>query len=198
MSDPGTRTASTSSSLIRRVKAGDAEAWQRLTDLYGPLVYHWCRQCGLQAPDAADIFQEVFTSVVNSVDRFQLGQRSGGFRSWLWSIARNKMRDFHRKQANREVSVGGTDAQLQMSQVPDELPDDEASEEKGPSVALYHRALESVRAEFEDRTWQAFWRVAVEGQSTADVAEDLGITTNGIRQAKSRVLRRLRQELGDA
>lgn len=55
-----------------------------------------------------------------------------------------------------------------------------------------------VRSEFEDRTWQAFWRVAVEGHATAEVAADLGITANAVRQAKSRVLRRLRQELGDS
>jgi len=59
------------------------------------------------------------------------------------------------------------------------------------------RALELIRAEFEDRTWQAFWRVTVDGQPTKDVAQELGVTPSAVRLAKSRVLRRLREELGD-
>ena len=54
-----------------------------------------------------------------------------------------------------------------------------------------------VRHEFEDRTWRAFWRVTVEGHSPAEVAAEMGITPSAIRQAKSRVLRRLKEELGE-
>jgi RNA polymerase sigma-70 factor (ECF subfamily) len=59
------------------------------------------------------------------------------------------------------------------------------------------RALELIRAEFEPKTLTAFWRVTVDGEATADVARDLGITPSAVRLAKSRVLRRLREELGD-
>ena len=54
---------STSTSLLRRVKAQDQQAWRQLVDLYGPLVYTWCRQSGLREEDAADIGQEVFSAV---------------------------------------------------------------------------------------------------------------------------------------
>ena len=54
-----------------------------------------------------------------------------------------------------------------------------------------------VRDQFEERTWRAFWRVAVEDRSPSEVAEELGITANAVRQAKSRVLRRLREEMGE-
>jgi RNA polymerase sigma-70 factor (ECF subfamily) len=57
--------------------------------------------------------------------------------------------------------------------------------------------LDLVRAQFEDRTWQAFWKVAVENASPADVAGQLGMTPTSVRQAKSRVLRRLKVELGE-
>ncbi len=55
--------------------------------------------------------------------------------------------------------------------------------------------LDLVRAEFENRTWEAFRRAVVEGQSPAQIAADLGMTIQAVYQAKSRVLRRLRQEL---
>jgi RNA polymerase sigma-70 factor (ECF subfamily) len=63
--------------------------------------------------------------------------------------------------------------------------------------ALYRRALSVLQSEFETRTWQAFWRAAVDGQSPAEIAADLNMTPAAVRKAKSRVLRRLREEIGD-
>jgi DNA-directed RNA polymerase specialized sigma24 family protein len=60
-----------------------------------------------------------------------------------------------------------------------------------------NRACEGIQDEFEEPTWQAFWRVAVEDQSPADVAPVLGLSVNAVYLAKSRVLRRLREALGD-
>jgi RNA polymerase sigma-70 factor (ECF subfamily) len=60
---------------------------------------------------------------------------------------------------------------------------------------LHDRALELVRSQFEDKTWQAFWRCAVDGQSPAEVSQALGMTQVAVRKAKSRVLHRLRDEL---
>ncbi|MHC5542285.1 TrfB-related DNA-binding protein [Singulisphaera rosea] len=50
--------------------------------------------------------------------------------------------------------------------------------------------------EFEERTWQIFWRVTVESQAPAVLAEGLGVTATSIRKTKSRVLRRLKDILG--
>jgi RNA polymerase sigma-70 factor (ECF subfamily) len=63
--------------------------------------------------------------------------------------------------------------------------------------ALFARALDLIRGEFEERTWSAFWRTAVDGRAAKDVGADLGMSAGAVRVAKSRVLRRLRQELGD-
>jgi RNA polymerase sigma-70 factor (ECF subfamily) len=63
--------------------------------------------------------------------------------------------------------------------------------------ALLRRGLELIRGEFEPRTWQAFWLTAVEGRSPKDVAHELGMSDGAVRVAKSRVLHRLRTELGD-
>ncbi len=63
---------------------------------------------------------------------------------------------------------------------------------------MHRRALELIRSEFEERSWQAFCRVVVEGQSPADVAAALGMTRNAVYIAKARILRRLRETLGEA
>jgi RNA polymerase sigma-70 factor (ECF subfamily) len=63
--------------------------------------------------------------------------------------------------------------------------------------ALCRRAIDCVRGEFEPRTWQAFWRAFVDGHAPADIASDLAITVNAVYLAKSRALRRLREEYAD-
>jgi RNA polymerase sigma-70 factor (ECF subfamily) len=43
----------------------------------------------------------------------------------------------------------------------------------------------------------AFWKTTVDGESAADAAADLNMTRNAVYLAKSRVLRRLREEFTD-
>ncbi len=184
----------TSLTLLQRVRDRDEEAWQRLLHLYAPLVTRWCGLRGVQGQDADDVCQEVFQAVAVSLDRFHHDRPGDTFRGWLRGITRNKLLDHFRRRAGQPEAQGGTDAQRQMLEIAgQELPED-SEEDLG---SLYRRALELVRSEFEDRTWQAFWRCAVDGQSPAEIAEDLGVSAAAVRKAKSRVLHRLRQEVGD-
>ena len=188
----------TSTSWLLRVKARDPQAWQRLTDLYGPLVFHWGRRHGLSPEDAGDLMQEVFSAVATAIDRFLHRPEPGTFRGWLWTIARNKLRDHFRRAANREEAAGGTEAGLRLSSIPEIWSDDSVEvTDRVELQKLFRRALDQVRCEFEERTWQAFWLTTIDLRDTSDVATELSLSTNSVRQAKSRVLRRLRRELGD-
>lgn len=187
---------SSSTSLIRRVRQRDPQAWQKLTELYGPLVYHWCRRFGCAEDQAADIFQEVFSAVATGIDRFEHKTGRGTFRGWLRTITLNKLRDAQRRSAGEARGIGGSEAQHWLTAFADPL-SAEDDDERAQVSGLFRRGLDQVRDEFEPRTWQAFWRTSVEGESTRDVAADMGITPNAVRQARSRVLRRLRQQLGD-
>lgn len=190
-------TESTSSSLLRRVQSHEPRAWQRLVTLFGPVIYGWCRGCGLQPSDAADVSQEVFRSVAANVAAFNRSE-SGSFRAWLWTITRNKVRDHLRRRRQHPQGIGGTSLQTQLLAVPEaEEPETAEPRPEGSQNQLIHAALELIRSELEDRTWTAFWRVAVEQHDVAQVATDLGLSAAAVRQAKYRVLRRLRTELGD-
>ncbi len=187
---------STASNLLGQVKANDGPAWQRLAALYAPLVYSWARRAGLQAEDAADVVQEVFRAVFTHIADYESGSRSGSFRAWLWTITRNKLKDHWRRQQRQPHAVGGSDAQERLLQLP--VAEDFLEEEPvGSGGSVLHRALERIRAQFEERTWQAFWRVTAEGQGPAEVAAALGMSVNAVYVARSRVLAHLRQELGE-
>ena len=193
----GLAPGSSDSSLLARVKHRDADAWQRMVALYGPLVYHWCRAQRLQPNDAADVCQEVFASVFKSVETFQPAASQGSFRAWLWGITRHRLLDFYRDLRARPQAAGGTSAQEQSLQLPDSLDDSPPDEPVRGQDPVWGRAIEMVRAQFEPHTWRAFWRVVVDGQRPADVAEELTTTIAAVYQAKARVLRELRRQMSD-
>lgn len=187
-----------STALLVGLKEQQPDAWRRLVQLYGPVVYGWCKRQGLQAQDAEDLVQEVFRTVLCRVGDFRRDRPGDTFRGWLWTITRFKLGDYMRRAAAGPRAAGGTEARLRMEQLPhDEWSGDESAATPGEG-SLYKRALDRIRGEFEAATFAAFWAVVAEGRGAADVASDLGLSLNAVYLAKSRVLRRLREELGDA
>jgi RNA polymerase sigma-70 factor (ECF subfamily) len=145
--------------------------------------------------DAADVMQEVFVAVWRGLAGFRREKSGETFRGWLRIIARNKIADHFRYLAASPQAVGNS-ALDQQFHVPHA--ESTSTYERGPLQSLFNQALATVRAEFEPTTWQAFLLTTVEGRSAAEAAEELGITQGGVRQAKYKVLRRFRQELGDS
>jgi RNA polymerase sigma-70 factor (ECF subfamily) len=191
---------STSRSLLSRLKTDDAAAWNRLVVLYAPLVHHWCRQFGLPTREAADVLQDVFQSVAVNLNRFHRDAPGDSFRGWLRTITRSKVMDHFRRRSGQPEAAGGTEALQRLGQFPAPAPaeeGDEALTDQAPVRALFETALGLIRPEFEDRTWQAFWRTAVDDQPAPDVGKELGMSAGAVRVAKCRVLQRLREELGE-
>jgi len=186
---------STSTSLLERAKAQQGEAWERLVYLYGPLVYRWCRLAGLQGADAGDVAQEVFVAVAVGIADFRHDRPGDTFRGWLWGITRHKIGDHFRRREAHPPGRGGTRAHDQLTQIPDAPPSDSApSPDPEGTYAVERRAIELVRAGVEEQTWIAFWRVVVDEQPVREVADELGMTTKAVYEAKYRVLRRFRRE----
>jgi RNA polymerase sigma-70 factor (ECF subfamily) len=179
------------------MKAQEDDAWMCFADLYAPRVYRWCRQEGLSPDNAADVVQDVFVSVVTGIKEFRGEQPCGSFRAWLRSITRHRVADFFRRRQGTLQAPGGTESQWGLRQVPEAV---HPPEPEGPSQeddVVWRRALAMVGAEFEDSTWQAFWRTTIQGESPADVAREMGTTVHAVYKAKSRVLRRVRNRLNE-
>ena len=201
---------STSTSLIQRVRLRDDDAWSRLVRLYGRLVLYWCRQAGLQRADRADVFQEVFRSVSVHIESFRRDRQGDTFRGWLRAVTRSKIQDHFRSRQREPAAQGGTDIQQRLQLAPDAFAAGEFSDveivagananggdekdDAAEKALLVEQAMSLAREAFEERTWQAFWRTTVDGVATDIVAKELGISSAGVRQARSRVLRRLREE----
>ena len=192
-----TESDATRASLILRAKESDSRAWNELVDLYGPLIAHWCQRCGLNVHQTADGVQEVFASVARNLDKYEAKRANGAFRSWLWTITSNQVKDFYRRSKQLPNVAGGSTALFNLEQIPEaSIPVNEPTSDEQMSE-LVARGLEQVRAEFEPRTWEVFQRAVVDQIATAIVAKEFALSTAAVRQIRSRVLRRLRQQLGD-
>jgi RNA polymerase sigma-70 factor (ECF subfamily) len=189
-------SGSTPLSLLKRARANDPEAWRRLVELYRPLVLFWSNQGGVRGADAEDVAQEVFAAAVAGMGRFRCDRPGDTFRGWLRVITRNAVRAHYRHNGGRPQAEGGSEALGRLQDLVDPLAGSREEEESEAGL-LYRRAVEQVRGDFAERTWRAFWLTAIQGRSPAALADELGMSPAAIRQAKSRVLRCVKLEVGD-
>ncbi len=186
------RENSTSLGLLQGARDDDTQAWERLRDLYAPLVAHWCRKSGFFPPDGDDISQDVFAAVAKGLKTYR-GEAK--FRTWLRTITINKIRDFARSSRLRPSAVGGSTMAEYLEQVA--FPTNEAELEQEEHDILLGQVLKAQRENVSPTTWQAFWRTTIDNAPTSIVADELGISEGAVRQAKYRLLQRIKQELTD-
>jgi len=84
---------------------------------------------------------------------------------------------------------------LLLQELPERLPEEGVADDGNDEANLIRRALELVRPEFAEHTWQACIQTAVEGRRPAEVAAELEMTVGAVYVARSRVLNRLKSEL---
>lgn len=187
----------TNHSLIELVKQGDPDAWKTFMGIYEPLVALWCRIAKLSSTDIDDVSQNVFTSVSTSIDAFQKRTPEDTFRGWLRNITQKRIADFFRRKSNEVPTLAGDDSQSFLAQLSEPEPPPESDpESRKASLEVFRNALEAIRNKVEERTWLAFWRTTVDEQSAPEIADELGMTGDAVRKAKSRMKTRLRLELG--
>lgn len=182
----------TSLSLLQRFRAaGDSAAWGSLLEVYVPLLERWLRGHRLQEADAGDLLQEVVLVMLKELPGFQHNGRPGAFRTWLRLVMVNCLRAFWRARK----AAAGDDT---LAQLADQLEDPGSGLngrwEREHDAFVLGRLTELIEPEFEPKTWEMFRRTVLAGEKAADAAAALGTTPNAVLIAKSRVLRRLREE----
>ena len=178
----------TSLSLLDRLQSGnETQSWNRFVRLYTPVIYRWVRSRGIPASDSSDLVQNVFRSIVRGLPRFQR-QSAGSFGRWLRTITTNKCRDYLRERKRDRIDLTSEIVVSDEDNV-------EAFTERDYQRSLARESLKLMQQEFEYTTWKAAWEHIVSGRSAQDIAAELNMSVNAVYVAKSRVLRRLREEL---
>ena len=185
----------TSLTLLQRLQQQpDPAAWQRLVDIYAPLIGRWLARSPLQHADHEDLTQEVLQIVVRKLPEFQR-QREGSFRAWLRVVTANCLQAHWRSAKHRPTATGDSDFAQMIQELED--PDSPLAQtwDDEHDRHVVRRLLELIEPQFEPATLDAFRRVVMDGEKHAQVAAELGVSVNAVLIARSRVLRRLRAEL---
>jgi RNA polymerase sigma-70 factor, ECF subfamily len=188
-------TFETRPSLLLRATERDEHAWRSVVDIYTPLLLAWCRRNGLSETDAQDVAQDVFVTLAKSLGDFSKQESSDSFRAWLSSITRSRIVDFHRRRAKSPVAHGGSTANLLLQESPDLEDSISLDISESDRKQILRRALYVIQSDFDEPTWKAFWKTAIDGHDATTVSQELGVTSNAVRKSKARVLKRLREEM---
>jgi RNA polymerase sigma-70 factor (ECF subfamily) len=175
--------------LVAGIVRGDDAAFGSLYERHLPVVLRWCLRETGNREVAADLCAEVFAASLIAVRRYRPDR--GDVLAWLLGIARNKLRESHRRgrvedRARRRLGVD-----------PDELTDDDlervvelASIDSEALVTLVEALPEDVRRALLERV--------VGERPYAEIAAELSCSELVARQRVSRGLKRLRSEIGES
>ena len=184
----------TRQSLLLRAQTGEEQAWKDLTDLYRPLIIGWLNRQGVPPADLEDVSQDVLLTVVKRLPSFEHSGRPGAFRSWLRTIVCSRTMDYWRGIDGSKQASGTSDAAAAVQQIEDPNSDLNRRWDEEHDRYVLGCLLDLVAEEFEPTTLNAFRRVTLDGVSGAEAARELGLTLPAVYMAKSRVLKRIRQE----
>ena len=208
MAETGTRTSTT---LLERVAlTGDDAACAEFVARYTPMVRAIAQGRNFQSADVDDVAQEVMAAAVNALRLHRYDRDRGKFKAWLKGVVYHKINDVRRRQAKQagrrpDLKADSQAEPVSHGSVPEDLidpsptPDEQFQadfEAAWRQVAL-EEALDEIRHEVEPSTFQAFDLCVREDMPVREVAKLLGLTRNAVYVAKSRILKRLRENLGE-
>jgi RNA polymerase sigma-70 factor (ECF subfamily) len=185
----------TSASLLERLAGKPTDDdWRRVDELYRPLLRAWMARSGVPPSDVDDLAQEVLLVVFREIAEFEW-RGQGAFRAWLRTILAHRVRDYFRGQKYQPTATGDSDFLRRLDELesPESALSRQWDREHDQHVAA--SLMQRVQGDFAPATWQAFRRHVLEGEPAAHVAVELGLSLNSVLLAKSRVLKRVRQEL---
>jgi RNA polymerase sigma-70 factor, ECF subfamily len=121
--------------LLARCRRGEAGAWDELFDAHYAAAGRFIFQLSpdFSREDADEICQEVFLSVIKSLNAFNGESR---FQTWLFRIATNKARDFREKRIAVKRGGGRTTVSLQAENPETGLTPDPPASAPGPDEFL--------------------------------------------------------------
>jgi RNA polymerase sigma-70 factor (ECF subfamily) len=190
VSGDSSSTQTRPSLLVRIRDAQDAEAWQSFVTVYAPLVYQYALRHGSQDADAADLTQDVMVEVARAIRSFEYRPERGRFRHWLLTVTRHLLVRYNERIARRPDRACEIELLESLKDNRADVDWDDAF-----NARVLRVAMQRIQPSFEPGTWRAFECVWVEHRSAAEAAEELSLRIEQIYIAKSRVLKRLSQEV---
>ncbi len=174
--------------LLSRAKAKSQRAWDTLVDLFGEMIYRWCREFGLNPSEARDVGREVFAAIADSDDPCRRTRDHGSLCRWIRAVTDATIEEYCCSTDSSRKTESAMDLAVSEAKFDDALDLDLAEDDR----ELFIRILDYARDQISSEHWQVFWQVTVEGHKPADVASRFQLARHQIYVIKSQVLWLLR------
>jgi RNA polymerase sigma factor (sigma-70 family) len=173
----------------------DHEAWVDFVTRYDPVIRFSCRRYRLDAETTEELCQRVWIDLARRMRSFRYDP-GRTFRGWLRRLCQSRAIDLLRKKKANAVEWLGDQPAASLLQDPADAFDAEeaATSERPLLLGMAEEIQDGVRRRVDERTWQVFWIVAVEGQSVREASEAVGMSYYAAFAARKRVGRMLREE----
>jgi RNA polymerase sigma factor (sigma-70 family) len=173
----------------------DHEAWVDFVTRYDPVIRFSCRRYRLDAESTEELCQQVWIDLARRMRSFRYDP-GRTFRGWLRRLCQSRAIDLLRKKKANAVEWLEDQPAASLLQDPaDGFDAEEAVTSERPLLLrLAEEIQDGVRRRVDERTWQVFWTVAVEGQSVREASEAVGMSYYAAFAARKRVGRMLRDE----
>jgi RNA polymerase sigma factor (sigma-70 family) len=184
-------------SLLERVAQNQAGPdWNKFVAIYQPLLRSWLFPQVPQFADVEDLIQDILTLLVTKLPEFRHTGQPGAFRAWLRQIVAYRLKNFWRQQQRSARADFPNDLEQFADALEDPAHELSRRWEEEHDRHIVTKLLTEIRSEFSAMTWEMFDRSVLQGLSPAQVAAELNVTRNAVFIARSRILRRLREEAG--
>jgi RNA polymerase sigma-70 factor (ECF subfamily) len=184
----------TRSTLLAQIRSpDDREAWEEFVLIYRPVIYRMARRRGMPDADAQDLAQTVLIRVTGAIERWEKtpGTR---FRHWLRRVAKNAILT-SLTRSPRDAAAGGSDLLELLAEQPEKSTGIEQELALESMREQYLRAAAIVRTDVAAETWEAFELSVIEDKPCDEVAKLIGKSVGTVYAARSRVMRRLRDQI---
>lgn len=102
--------------LVTAARKGSREAFNRLVDRFQGDIFRMVYYRTRSRSDAEDLTQEIFLKAFRNLPRLKRDDR---FKSWLYSIAVNRIRDYYRKTRLLSLFTGSPQTDDPVENAPD-------------------------------------------------------------------------------
>ena len=179
-------------SFIERLRnRDDTRTWAYFHQRYGELLFSYARRSGASRETAEDAVQEAEMNVFKAINGFERYPRKGSFRAYLRAAVLHALERRNGKKSNQETTLDPRT----FEEFAKTDPSSDAAWQREEYLHCVRLALRTIAKEFSPATMEAFRLHALADRSVAEIAAQLGISKDSVYQAKSRVLKRLREEV---
>ncbi|MBC7930457.1 MAG: sigma-70 family RNA polymerase sigma factor [Rubrivivax sp.] len=177
----------TDEQLVAGCRRGEESAWEALVRRYQRLIYAVPRRAGLDEDAASEIFQEVFTTLLESIESIEQPSR---LQAWLVTTAKRKTwRAINRTKATRPFATDDNDEHSEMYDLADErvLPDEALA--KLEEQHTVRAALGELEERCRKLLQMLFYQT--EPPPYSEIAAALGTSEGSIGPTRARCLKKL-------